>query len=158
MDDAGGFGAIFAGPPQSVALIEAGLTAVSKAWAAGVGVTVVAVWSSVFARWGQQDASIKVAVVLGAALVTAALVIGLALVFASDVQGRADAAVATIRGWVAVVDAVVSAATKLHEPDTSLLVAWVPLPAPMMVTNLNKAGADEAGWQANSHPAQKDGS
>jgi hypothetical protein len=69
---ADGFQAVFAGPPQSIALIEAGATAASKWWAAGLGASVIATWGSVVTWWGGQDTAIKVAVVGGAAIVTAA--------------------------------------------------------------------------------------
>lgn len=45
-----GFKAAFAGPPQSVALIEAGATAAAKGWAAGLGAVVISLWGAV-AKW-----------------------------------------------------------------------------------------------------------
>ena len=49
--DAQGFQAAFTGPPQSVAVIEAGATAAAKWWAAGLGAAVIATWSSVAVWW-----------------------------------------------------------------------------------------------------------
>lgn len=40
--EAEGFKAAFAGPPQSVAVIEAGATAAAKWWAAGLGAAAIA--------------------------------------------------------------------------------------------------------------------
>ncbi len=46
-DNASGFVAAFKGPPQSVALIEAGATAATKWWATGLGASIIAVWGSI---------------------------------------------------------------------------------------------------------------
>lgn len=93
---ADGIGAAFAGPPQSVAVIEAGATAAAKWWAAGFGASVIATWGTLVKWWGGQESNIKVAALVGAALVTAALVLSIGYLLASDVRGRAAASVATV--------------------------------------------------------------
>ena len=95
-DAAKGFTAAFTGPPQSVALIEAGATAVSKWWAAGLGAFVIPLWASVAAWYSGEPDSVKVTLVGGALLATSALIIAIGHLIASDVRGRAAAAVSVI--------------------------------------------------------------
>ena len=95
--DAGKPSAVFGGPPQSVALIEAGATAVSKWWATGLGAAVAATWSTVFGWWGKQGDPIKEVALWVAAIITAAAVLGIAYLLGSDVRGRSAASVVSIR-------------------------------------------------------------
>jgi hypothetical protein len=89
----------FKGTPDSVAVIEAGVTAASKWWAIAIsgGAAVVAArvsvaWDSIgqSQAWNQPFALLSVGVVLAAALGSVAFLLG------SDVKGRAAATVATI--------------------------------------------------------------
>jgi hypothetical protein len=51
LQKADGLGSVLHGPPQSVALIEAGATAAAKWWAAGLGASVLAAWGSLVTWW-----------------------------------------------------------------------------------------------------------
>jgi hypothetical protein len=98
---ASSLGAVFSGPPQSVAILEAGATAVTKWWSAalGTGITatgvVAAVKGSVFSGkpldWGH------IALIGEAALVIAAMSLAVAIIVGSDIRGRATGAAAQIR-------------------------------------------------------------
>lgn len=155
---ADGFQAVFAGPPQSVALIEAGATAASKWWAAGLGASVIATWGSVATWWGGQDAAIKVAVVGGAAIVTAALAIAIGYLIASDVRGRAAAAVSLIEARANLATTMINAAERVYKPPPAgSLVELVPLPGQLRARNLGRPADDEKGWLAVAMERQPDG-
>jgi hypothetical protein len=109
--DGDGFLSTFTGPPQSVALIEAGATAVSKWWAAGLGAVVIAIWANVIGWWNAQASiDVKVVVIAGAAFVTGTIVLAIGHLLASDVRGRAAAAVANINARARVAEAMLEAA------------------------------------------------
>jgi hypothetical protein len=103
-EKAGDFSAAFKGPPQSVALIEAGATTATKLWAGGLSAAVAAGWVTVGAWWGDQAVAVQATVIGGAAFATAAVALAIGYLFGSDVRGRAASAVATInaRAQVAV--------------------------------------------------------
>jgi hypothetical protein len=156
--EADGFHAAFAGPPQSVALIEAGATAASKWWAAGLGTTAVATWGSVAAWWGSQETAIKVAVVGGAAIVTAALAIAIGYLIASDVRGRAAAAVSLIEARANLATTMIRAAETVYKPaPAESAVKIVPLPGQLRVRNLGRPADDEKGWLAVAMEHHPDG-
>jgi hypothetical protein len=160
LQQAGGLGAIVTGPPQSVALIEAGATAAAKWWAAGLGVSAVAAWGSVIAWWGSQGDSVKVGVIAGAALVTAAIALSIGYLLASDVRGRAAAAVATIEARARLSDTMTRAAQELYEPAPAGVPAApvvLPLPSQIWVKNTQRSGADEDGWLAVAMERHSDG-
>lgn len=96
LTNAGNARATFGGPPQSVALIEAGATAVAKWWSTAGGAVVAAAWGSVTLFWGHHSA-IHAEMLWAASIVTAALVLAIATLLATDVRGRAAASVATIQ-------------------------------------------------------------
>jgi hypothetical protein len=146
---AGSPAAVFGGPPQSVALIEAGATAVSKWWATGLGATVAGAWAAVSGWWsGQEPASQRVALWV-AAIVTAAAVLGIAYLLGSDVRGRSTASVATIRARAQVADSMVRASQAAFIPSPAPPSAeLVALPAPLPVSYSLKSSADEPGWNA----------
>lgn len=102
IEKAGQFSAVFIGPPQSVAVIEAGATALVKAWAAGLGAAAIATWSSVVGFWSGQPTDIKQVFLWIGAIVSAALLLSIGLMVSSDVRGRAAASVATIEGRTAI--------------------------------------------------------
>jgi len=106
--------AAITGTPDSVAVIEAGATALSKGWAAGLGASVLGVWAGVKAWWPDQQPDLQVAVMWGASIATAALVAGLAYIVGSDVRGRAAASVATINARADVAEALIREAAALH--------------------------------------------
>ena len=143
-------------PPQSVALIEAGLTAAAKWWSAGLGVTVAATWGAVFKWWGEQNDGIQATMIGGAFVVTAAAALAVGYLLASDVRGRAAATVATVDARARVATTMIEAATGVYEqpseePETQL----IPLPATVNVRNIE---ADDDGWRAVAIERQPDGS
>jgi hypothetical protein len=154
-----GFGAIISGPPQSVALIEAGATAAAKWWAAGLGTAAVAAWGAVAAWWPDQEVAVKVAVLGGASLVTAALAIAIGYLIASDVRGRAAAAVSLIEARATVATDMIEAAVKTYVPpaDTPPPPQLVPVPGQLRAHNLTRPAADEAGWRVVAMAQQSDG-
>jgi hypothetical protein len=101
LTSASNLGAVFSGPPQSVAILEAGATAVTKWWSAalGTGITatgvVAAVKGSLFANtpldWG------RIVLVGEAAFVIAAMSLTIAIIVGSDIRGRATGAAAQVR-------------------------------------------------------------
>ncbi len=146
---AGSAPAVFTGPPQSVALIEAGATAASKWWATGLGASVVTAWGAVRTWWsGEQPANQRVALWV-AAIVTAAALLGIAYLLASDVRGRAAAAVATIDARATIAVTMTRSAEAVYEPTpTAATEQLVPLPAPLEVSHTRKPQAEESGWRA----------
>ena len=134
------------GPPRRVAIIEAGATALAKWWAAGAGAAIAAIWVTIGVWWGGQVLDLKVAVVGGAALVTAVLVGATAYVIASDVKGRAQGQAAIIHARTQVAIAVIQAARAAHKPPASdVKHQIVPLPA-LKATNHHAGTANEDGW------------
>jgi hypothetical protein len=91
-------GAVFTGPPQSVAILEAGATAVSKWWSAalGTGITATGVVAAVKGL-GAGRTPLDSALVGDAALVIAAMSLTIAIIVGSDLHGRALGAAAQIR-------------------------------------------------------------
>ena len=144
--------AIFTGPPQSVALLESGATALSKWWAAGLGASIAALWGTVATWWGGQPADIKVGVVWGTAIATSALVLAVAYIVGSDVRGRATAAVATINSRAHVAGTYDDNAAKLYSPPPPAAAAVmlpVVTPLPGLPAQWDaRPGPDEAGWLA----------
>lgn len=97
--------------------------------AAGLGASAIAIWSTVVGWWGDQESNIKIAALLGAALVTAAIVISIGHLLASDVRGRAAASVATVEARVRLADEMIRAAVKTYEPSATAAAQLVSLPA-----------------------------
>jgi len=157
-ESANGFAAVFKGPPQSVALIEAGATAATKWWATGLGTSVIAVWASVAGWWPEQGASVQVAVLGGAAVVTVALVFSIAYLIASDVRGRAAAAVSIIEARAKLATTMVQSAHIVYEatPEASL-PEIVPLPSRLHAKNFVRPAKDEDGWRAVALERDSDG-
>lgn len=108
LDQAGDAGASFRGPPQSVAVIESGATALAKWWAvAGSGV-LGGLWISVAAFW-RNNTDIRGQMLWSAAIVSAAIMVGVAYLLASDVRGRAAAMVETVTARKDVAKAIIDA-------------------------------------------------
>jgi hypothetical protein len=157
-EKAEGFKAAFAGPPQSVAVIEAGATAAAKYWGAGLGASAIATWGSLVAWWGDQEGNVQVAAIAGALFVTAAVAIAIGHLLASDVRGRAAASVATIEARALVAETMIRAAGDAYEPPSAISQAQiVPLPSRIRVNNLEEAAGDEEGWLAVAMERQPDG-
>jgi hypothetical protein len=150
IEDAGKVTAIFSGPPQSVALIEAGATAASKWWSAGLGVTAIGLWTSVATFWSAQDTVTQRVVLAGASLFAAVVVLAIAHLLASDIRGRAAATVAVVQARAAVAHDMVSAAQATYTPpiEAPQQPSVTPL-ASQLKANFKRAdGADEEGWLA----------
>ncbi len=143
---AGGPGAAMTGPPQSVALIEAGATAASKWWSAGGAALGIGAWGVVRTMWDGNEGLHDV-MLWTASIVTAAVIFGIAMLLASDVRGRADAAVATIRARADIGLAMLDAARLAVQPGSAAHDGQSVMPLPgLPVRNLE--GEDSAGWMA----------
>jgi hypothetical protein len=154
--DAKGLDAAVAGPPQSVALIEAGATTATKYWAGGLSAAVAAGWATIGAWWGTQETGVQASVVGGAALATGAIALAIGYLFGSDVRGRAAAAVATIEARSRVAVEMIQAAREAHEKTTpGSDVQRVPLPSPLKAKKLK--GPDQKGWLVVAMERQTDG-
>lgn len=150
MEDAQGFVAAFRGPPQSVALIEAGATAFSKAWAAGLGASALTVAGTIYSQWSKlDDPLLQSTVVIAGALVVVALLLALGYIIASDVKGRAAAAVATIQARVQVAASFTEAVEPCPcaEPPSESPRQVISM-TPQDVRFISKPADNEAGWRA----------
>lgn len=143
---------MFKGPPQSVALIEAGATAASKWWATGIGVSVLGAWAKLLTWWGSQQLGVKEVALAGSFFLTAAAVAAIGFLFASDVRGRAAAQVATIEARQGIATAMVAAAENasghVASANGSVQLQRLPLSPPWPVKNYSMPGPDEEGWYA----------
>jgi hypothetical protein len=149
MNSAGKASAAISGPPQSVALIEAGATAANKWWSAGLGATVLTMWGYLANWWGGQEAATQRVALWSVAVATAAAILGIAHLLGSDVRGRAAAAVATVEARAKVAEALIRASEQLYRPTAPEPQAqFVALPAPMEVHHIRKGGGDELDWLA----------
>ena len=155
-ENAHGFTALFTGPPQSVALIEAGATAATKWWATGLSALVIAGWGNISTWWPDQELSNQVAVLAGASFVTAILVAAIAYLIASDVRGRAIATVSIVEARATVARAMIQAAQAAHAPTPAEFAKEIiPLPKPLPAKLLK--GKDSDGWRATAMERQPDG-
>jgi len=89
---------VLTGPAPSVAVIEAGATALTKVWsvALAAGVTGTAIVAVVKGVWGDEHDIVRVAIVSGAAIVLAAFGLAIAIIVSTDVRARATAAATVI--------------------------------------------------------------
>jgi hypothetical protein len=156
--DGDGYGSIFTGPPQSVALIEAGATAAAKWWAAGAGGAIVVTWGAVLTWFGDQDTAVQVAVLGAAGIVSAALVLAIGYLLASDVRGRGLAAAATIEARSKVALTMVGAAETLYQrPAAKFEPQLVALPTALEARLKARLSEDEDGWRAIAIERAEDG-
>jgi hypothetical protein len=88
--------ALLGGTPQSVALLEAGGTALSKWWATGIGAAAAASGPAVAAFWGGETPATHRMLIIALAVGFAAAVLAIGYIVGSDVRARSAAAVATI--------------------------------------------------------------
>lgn len=148
-EKAGAFASTFTGPPQSVALIEAGATAANKWWSAGLGAIAATAWTSVHVWWGHLDPAGQRTALVAAAIVTAAAVLGIAYLLGSDVRGRGAAAVATIQARTQLAATMIQAAQASYaNAPASPAGELVALPAPIQVNYVVKPRDEEQGWCA----------
>jgi len=148
-EKAGQAGALFTGPPQSVAVIEAGATALTKWWAAGLGVAATAFWGLVKTFWTGQPPETHRTMLLAGAIVSAAVILAISFIIGFDVRGRASASVATIHaretiGRTALLLAEAAHGVGVAETATQI----VALPGGTRVKYLAKPSREETGWTA----------
>lgn len=141
---ANGLAASFTGPPDSVAVIEAGATAAAKWWSVAIAGGAAASVTTIKLLWTGLGAANQPNALLGLGLVFGAAALGIAYLLGSDVRGRAAASVATIEARCSVAVAMLEEAGKAYRPAVSQM-ASIPLPG-ISVKNTAKAGADEDGW------------
>lgn len=148
---AGSLGAAISGPPQSVAIIEAGASAASKVWATGLGASVIALWGSVRTFWNGEPPATQRVMLWGAAIASAAVALAISYILGSDVRGRAAAMVATIESRAAVAVAFVEAAVEV-QGERSAAAATAPveeLPVSFKARLTTEVGTEaERGWLA----------
>jgi hypothetical protein len=89
--------AVFSGPPQSVAILEAGATAVTKWWSAALGTGITATGVVAAVKGSVFSSTPHIALIGEAALVIAAMSLAIAIIVGSDIRGRATGAAAQIR-------------------------------------------------------------
>jgi hypothetical protein len=155
---ADGIQAVFKGPPQSVALIEAGATAAAKWWAAGLGATVAGLWVAVAGWYEKQPDGVQTVILGGTAVVTAALVLAIGYLIASDVRSRALASIAVIEARAHVATSMVEAARLVYAPPAdSAPPELIPLPKALRAKNHRVPAADEEGWLAIAIERHADG-
>jgi hypothetical protein len=101
-----GASATFTGPPDSVAIIEAGATALSKWWSvviAGLG-GAAAITSAATKFWSGQTGGVRIALVIGTAGLLIAALIAISVMVAADVRGRAHGMAALYAARASVAD------------------------------------------------------
>jgi hypothetical protein len=158
MQDAAGMKALFTGPPQSVALIEAGATAASKWWATGLGATAAGLWAIVGTWYDTQPERVQMVILGGTAVVTAALVLALGYLIASDVRGRALASIGVIEARAKVATTMVEAARRVYAPPAdSTPPELIPLPKALRARNQRVAAANQDDWLAVAIERRADG-
>jgi hypothetical protein len=108
-----GFRSAFSGPPESVALLEAGATAFAKWWSLGLGAILGVVWTAVTKFYNGQSAHPETQRVLLwiAGIATVTLVAMIALILITDLRGRVAVQLATINARVEVARTVLETRT-----------------------------------------------
>ena len=154
LEMAGGASAVLGGPPQSVAVIEAGATALSKWWAAGFGASAVAGWSAFIKFWDEKGGASQRMIILAAAIATAAVILSIGYIVGSDVRGRAAAAVATVQARSSVAETVMRLAQGREQEATAVTITSL---QPRAVKYLKKPGDQEVGWVAIAFQSKPDG-
>jgi hypothetical protein len=143
-NQADGATAIFTGPPQSVALIEAGAGAATKITGLLVGASVPAVWLAVARFWGQQPDDTRRVLRWCAAIVTSAALVGLSHLVSSDLRARGRAAAATIEARARVAEATLRFAARPAARSAAVDGAVVPIPEGVVAEYI--AGIDDPNW------------
>jgi hypothetical protein len=150
-EKASGFKTAFTGPPDSVAIIEAGATAIAKAWALVLGGAAGGLWVAVRGFWGDNPDQ-RSTLLWVAGIASAAIILAIGYIISSDVRGRAAATVATCEARARISVAMLEAARHAHDTIEPAHVDTVervlPLPAPLKAKNSRAAGSDEADWIA----------
>jgi hypothetical protein len=139
-----GAAATFTGPPDSVAIIEAGATALSKWWSvaiAGLGGAAV-ITSAVTKFWNGQTGGVRIVLIGGIAGLLIASLIAISVMVAADVRGRAQ-------GQVALYMARANVAAQFLQQSASR-------PASAAAQGNPPAGADAAAAAQGNPPAGAD--
>lgn len=94
--ESSGPGSAIRGTPDSISIIEAGGTALSKGYAVVIAALggATAVTGAVTGFWKNEATGVRITLVAGAAVFLAAAVIAIAVIVAADVGGRAAGSVA----------------------------------------------------------------
>jgi len=84
-------GGIFSSPDQSVAILEANATALTKWWAAVIAAlgSATAVTTAATSFWTNQVVGTRIALIAGAAALIAAAIIAVAMIVCADLRSRA---------------------------------------------------------------------
>lgn len=140
------------GTPDSVVVIEAGATTLSKFWASGGGAVILAGWAAVRIWWSHVDTGVQGTVIWAAAIGTAAIAVGIAYIVGSDVRGRAAATVATLEARGRVAQAMIRESARLYmpEPAAATTAQLVPVLPVQVVEWTARYGPDEQGWMASA--------
>jgi hypothetical protein len=141
LEAADGPNAAIGGPPQSVALIESGATALAKWWSVAGAGAVGAIWVSVRKFWDGNDPANQRVLLWAAAIVSAAIVLAIGWLFGSDLRCRAQVQSATVQSRADVAKAILRLAEAVHaEPDAAAAAnpppggPVAPLPSGVKVT------------------------
>ena len=162
---AGSLPSVVGGPSQSVAVIEANATALTKWWAAGLGTAIVTGWGSVVTFWNDiagknpdaaQRAMSQRVFILAIAIATAAAILAIGYILGSDVRGRAAAAASTITARSGVAQTVMHVA-RGREVEDNVAVTITEI-QPRTVKYRTRGGDDESGWVAIALQSKPDGS
>jgi hypothetical protein len=158
LEKANGPGAVISGPPQSVAIIESGATALSKWWSAGLGATLTGgtILTAVTGFWAKEHDPVRIALIAGAAFFFGAVALAIGIMVSSDVRARGSGAVAQIRtrGEVATTFLTLSRSaangpTGLNVTLTDALLAAVASGSSVRVTLASGAEEDVMGLRYN---------
>ncbi|GAB2472159.1 hypothetical protein [Jatrophihabitans fulvus] len=137
-------------PAQSVAVIEAGATALAKWWATAGAALVGGVWTWAGTHWPADHATQRT-IIWSLGLLSAALVLAMAHLISSDVRARATASVATITARAAVANRMVAASgLAIHQ-------SVVPLAKPIPMNNIKAPTGDQEDWLAVAIRPESDG-
>ena len=145
LEKAGTAKAAFSGPPQSVAVIEAGATAFAKWWAAGLGAAAAAAWAAATNFYKSNGTTTQRVVLWGAAIVIAALILALGYIVSTDTR---DARTRPLRSPAPTPKSPVALLKVAQGKPDEGSATIAPLPSTMAVKYTKKSGSDEAGWNA----------
>jgi hypothetical protein len=151
-----GVSSAFTGPPDSVAIIEAGATAASKWWAVTGAAAFAGVWASVRTFWNGNSEPNQRVMLIAAAIASAALILAIGYLLASDVRGRAAAMVATIESRARIVEAVTRVARGRDPEPEEAGRLFLALPS-HRVDYPKAEAANEAGWTTLAMSTKADG-
>jgi hypothetical protein len=107
------------GTPDSVSIIEAGGTALSKGFASLIALLggATAVTTAVTGFWANETTSVRVVLLGGSAFFLAASAIAIAVIVAADVSGRAAGAVAQYDARRHIGTSILELSLAAHQPD-----------------------------------------